>query len=38
MRDRFNWVVHWVEDSVDELLNGRKPVVQIRRRNPFTND
>ena len=32
MRERAMWVAHWVEDSVDCLLNGKVPVVQVRRR------
>ena len=32
MRDRALWVTHWVEDSVDCLLHGKVPVVQVRRR------
>lgn len=36
MRARANWVVHWVEDSVDSLLTGRTPVVQCRYRHPVT--
>jgi len=34
MRDRALWVAHWVEDSVDCLLTGKVPVVQVRRRDP----
>jgi stage III sporulation protein SpoIIIAA len=34
MRDRALWVAHWVEDSVDCLLHGKVPVVQVRRREP----
>merc|ERR1711869_73401 len=37
MRERQSWVAHWVEESVDALLNGRVPVVQIRKMNPATN-
>ena len=33
MRERAMWVAHWVEDSVDCLLNGKIPVVQVRRRD-----
>lgn len=36
MRSRANWVTHWVEDSVDALLTGRTPVVQVRYRDPET--
>ncbi len=32
MRERAMWVAHWVEDSVDCLLNGKIPLVQVRRR------
>lgn len=37
MRERAMWVAHWVEDSVDCLLNGKIPVVQVRRRNGASN-
>ena len=30
MRERANWVTHWVEDSVDCLLHGKVPIVQVR--------
>ena len=30
MRERACWVTHWVEDSVDCLLHGKDPVVQVR--------
>ena len=30
MRERAYWVTHWVEDSVDCLLHGKVPVVQVR--------
>mgnify|MGYP001080339109 CR=1 FL=1 len=30
MRERAYWVAHWVEDSVDCLLTGKVPVVQVR--------
>lgn len=30
MRDRDMWVAHWVEDSVDALLQSKCPVVQVR--------
>jgi len=33
MRERAMWVTHWVEDSVDCLLNGKIPIVQVRRRD-----
>ncbi|PSC68119.1 P-loop containing nucleoside triphosphate hydrolase [Micractinium conductrix] len=33
MRDRAYWVMHWVEDSVDCLLTGKVPIVQVRRRD-----
>ncbi|PRW56891.1 P-loop containing nucleoside triphosphate hydrolase [Chlorella sorokiniana] len=33
MRERAFWVTHWVEDSVDCLLTGRVPIVQVRRRD-----
>lgn len=38
MRDRSLWVTHWVEDSVDALLRHDTPFVQVRRRNPETNE
>jgi len=30
MRERACWVTHWVEDSVDCLLHGKDPIVQVR--------
>lgn len=36
MRERDHWVTHWVEDSVDSLLHGKCPVVQVRSRDPVT--
>ena len=33
MRERALWVAHWVEDSVDCLLTGKVPVVQVRKRD-----
>lgn len=33
MRERALWVAHWVETSVDALLTGKVPMVQIRRRD-----
>jgi hypothetical protein len=30
MRERAYWVTHWVEDSVDCLLTGKVPIVQVR--------
>jgi len=33
MRDRAHWVAHWVEDSVDCLLTGKTPIVQVRTRD-----
>ena len=33
MRERAHWVAHWVEDSVDALLTGKVPLVQVRRRD-----
>ena len=35
MRERANWVTHWVEDSVDCLLHGKVPIVQARLRFPL---
>ena len=29
MRERAFWVTHWTEDSVDCLLNGKDPIVQV---------
>ena len=29
MRERAYWVTHWVEDSVDCLLTGKVPIVQV---------
>lgn len=29
MRERAFWVTHWTEDSVDCLLQGKEPVVQV---------
>lgn len=29
MRQRALWVAHWVQDSVDILLQGRTPRVQV---------
>ncbi|KAK9810870.1 hypothetical protein WJX73_003675 [Symbiochloris irregularis] len=34
MRQRALWVAHYVEDSVDLLLQGRTPRVQVRSRDP----
>lgn len=34
MRERVFWVTHWVEDSVDCLLTGKVPIVQVRKRDP----
>lgn len=31
MRERANWVTHWTEDSVDCLLHGKVPIVQVRQ-------
>lgn len=36
MRQRSLWVTHWVENSVDLLLQGRTPRIQVRRRDPVT--
>ncbi|GFR43595.1 hypothetical protein Agub_g4692 [Astrephomene gubernaculifera] len=33
MRGRNFYVAHWVQDSVDQLLLGRMPVVQVRERD-----
>ncbi len=29
MRERSCWVTHWVESSVDCLLTGKTPIVQV---------
>lgn len=34
MRERAAWVAHWTEDSVDALLQGQDPTVQLRQRLP----
>ena len=33
MRERALWVAHWTEDSVDALLHGKTPIVQVRTRS-----
>ncbi|KAL3845738.1 hypothetical protein ACJIZ3_003141 [Penstemon smallii] len=33
MRERDYWVAHRTDRSVDELLNGKKPLVEVRRRD-----
>lgn len=33
MRERSLWVAHWTEDSVDMLLQGKQPIVQVRQRD-----
>ncbi|KAK9908951.1 hypothetical protein WJX75_005083 [Coccomyxa subellipsoidea] len=38
MRERAYWVTHWVEDSVDCLLHGKVPVVQVRQRDKETRE
>ena len=35
MRERAMWVTHWVEDSVDCLLHGKAPVVQVIARSAY---
>ena len=30
MRERAVWVTHWTEDSVDCLLHGKVPIVQVQ--------
>ena len=32
MRERAYWVTHWTEPSVDALLHGKVPIVQVRCR------
>lgn len=36
MRERAFWVTHWTEDSVDCVLHGKDPTVQVRRRDLHT--
>ena len=38
IRERSQWVAHWTEDSVDALLRGQLPAVQVRTRNPETQE
>eukprot|EP00798_Chlamydomonas_sp_ICE-L_P015818 gene15818-21937_t len=38
IRDRSFYVAHWAQDSVDALLQGRMPVVQVRERDARTQD
>lgn len=38
MHERNFWVAHNVEESVDEVLAGGRPVVQMRRRDELTNE
>lgn len=33
MRERHYWIAHRTERSVDSLLNGKKPLVEVRRRD-----
>ncbi|CAA7400415.1 unnamed protein product [Spirodela intermedia] len=33
MRERNYWVTHWTERSVDMLLHGKKPLVEVRKRD-----
>ncbi|KAL6315263.1 hypothetical protein AAG906_000344 [Vitis piasezkii] len=33
MRERHYWVTHWTQRSVDMLLHGKRPLVEVRRRN-----
>lgn len=33
MRERHYWVAHRTDKNVDELLRGRKPLVEVRRRD-----
>ncbi|XP_047976052.1 uncharacterized protein ycf45 isoform X2 [Salvia hispanica] len=37
MRERHNWVVHRTDKSVDALLQGKKPLVEVRRRDEQFN-
>jgi hypothetical protein len=34
MRERAHWVTHWTEDSVDCLLHGKVPIVQVAPPTP----
>ncbi|XP_068653367.1 uncharacterized protein ycf45 [Aristolochia californica] len=34
MRERSNWVTHRTERSIDMLLHGKKPLVEVRKRDP----
>ena len=38
MRERALWVAHWTEDSVDALLHGKTPIVQVRSRAAGSKD
>lgn len=38
MHERDMWVAHNVAESVDEVLSGARPVVQLRTRNAQTNE
>ena len=33
MRTRAMWVTHWVQESVDALLNGKLPNVEVSTTN-----
>jgi stage III sporulation protein SpoIIIAA len=33
MRERTKWITHWVQESVDALLQGAQPFVQVRTRD-----
>ncbi|XP_042062211.1 uncharacterized protein ycf45-like isoform X1 [Salvia splendens] len=37
MRERHNWVVHRTDKSVDALLQGKKPLVEVRNRDEQFN-
>ena len=38
IRERSHWVAHWVQDSVDALLQNSCPIVQIRTRDADTKE
>jgi stage III sporulation protein AA len=37
LRERNKYVAHWTSDSVDALLLGKQPMVQVRERDPKTH-
>lgn len=38
IRERSRWIAHWVEDSVDCLLNCKVPMVQVRDRDAISGE